>query len=352
LPNLTRRGDADGGIDAKVGLGTSLTLDLTYRTDFSQVEVDAQQINLTRFSLFFPEKRELFLENQGAFRIGDLNSSGGSGRRDLLPFFSRRIGLSSAGQPIPVLAGARLTGRQGDFGMGLLNIQTEGFEGRPGDNFTAVRVTREFGASSIGGFYLGREASGEAGFNRVAGADVYLNFRQTIDINAFAMSSASSGGRRGRAARAAFNFSETKYSGALSYTNISPDFRDDLGFVPRGDIGLGAWGAARHFRPDRMRHVFRTISFGAQGERFESSRHEGLLSRRVRAYALQNFAGGGRFETDADWNYELLTEPFEVSEGVVIPSSSDGRLRAALASARDQIERTGRLQCAPESARS
>jgi len=321
LPNLTRRHDADGGIDAKYGVGTSLVLDLTYRTDFSQVEVDAQQINLTRFSLIFPEKREFFLENQGAFRIGDQDSSGRRpNERDLLPFFSRRIGLSADGQPIPIVGGARLTGRQGNFGLGLLNIQTHAFGDRPGDNFTAAHVTREFGASSIGGFYLGREASGVTGFNRVAGGDIHLNFRQTIDVYAFAMGSASSGGVHGRAARAAFRVDETKYGARLSYTNISPDFRDDLGFIPRRDIGLLAWDVARHFRPERMRQVFRTLSFGTLGERFENSRHEQLLSQRLRAYAVQEFAGGGSFETDADWNYELLTQPFEVSRGVVIPA--------------------------------
>jgi hypothetical protein len=146
IPTLDRRWDGDGGIDAKVGIGTSLALDLTVHTDFSQVEADEQQINLTRFSLFFPEKREFFLENQGAFRIGDLQG------RTLIPFFSRRIGLSAAGEPIPILGGARLTGRQGDYTLGLLNIQTEEVDGRPGDNYTTLRAARNFGGSSVGGF--------------------------------------------------------------------------------------------------------------------------------------------------------------------------------------------------------
>jgi hypothetical protein len=165
LPSADRRWDGDAGVDVKYGIGTSLALDLTVHTDFSQVEADEQQINLTRFSLFFPEKREFFLENQGAFRIGDLSD------RTIVPFFSRRIGLSSSGQPIPILGGARLTGRAGDYTLGLLNIQSERFEGRPADNFTTLRAARNFGGSSIGGFYLGREASGVFGHNRVAGPD-------------------------------------------------------------------------------------------------------------------------------------------------------------------------------------
>jgi len=319
LPNLDRRWDGDGGIDAKYTVGTSLALDLTYRTDFSQVEVDEQQINLTRFSLFFPEKREFFLENQGAFRIGDQSAGRrGAGRRDLLPFFSRRIGLSATGHPIPILGGARLTGRQGSYALGLLNMQTERFGDRPGENFTAARVGRSFGAASIAGFYLGREASGAAGFNRVAGGEVHLNFRRTIDVNGFLMGSASSGGVRGQAGRAAFSLLENRYSALLSYTNISPQFRNDVGFFPRGDIGLIAWDVARHIRPSRSRWL-RTVSAGTLGERFENSRHEGLLSRHVRGYLGLDFADGGVFDAAVDSNYERLVKPFEVSRGVVIP---------------------------------
>ena len=146
----------DGGVDVKWGITSSLLLDGTYRTDFSQVEADAQQINLTRFSLFFPEKREFFLESPGSFQIG-FTRPGGENRRDLLPFFTRRIGLSSGGQPIPVVGGLRLTGQQGRWGIGLLNMQTRDFEERsgdvrPADNFTAIRMTRSVAeATALGG---------------------------------------------------------------------------------------------------------------------------------------------------------------------------------------------------------
>lgn len=312
LPSLDRRWDADAGIDAKYGIGTALALDLTVHTDFSQVEADEQQINLTRFSLFFPEKREFFLENQGSFRIGDLSG------RTLIPFFSRRIGLSDTGQPIPILGGARLTGRQGDYTLGLLNIQTERFDGRPADNFTTMRAARNFGGSSLGGFYLGREASGLSGHNRVAGGDVHLN-RQTMDFFGFAMRSDTAGAPGGTAGRAAFSVSERAYSADVAYTNISPGFRNDLGFISRGDIGLLAWDAARHFRSTRPRSLVRVLSFGMLGERFENSEHTSLNSRRLRAYSNQGFADGGGLNTNVDWNYERLTQPFEVSRGVMIP---------------------------------
>jgi len=129
--------DGDGGVDLKWGLTSSLLLDASYRTDFSQVEADEQQINLTRFSLFFPEKRQFFLENPGNFQVG--LSSVETQRRDLVPFFSRRIGLSASGQPIPVIGGLRLTGRPAGYGLGVLTMQTDDADGQPGTNYTRAR---------------------------------------------------------------------------------------------------------------------------------------------------------------------------------------------------------------------
>ncbi len=313
FPTVDRKWDGDGGIDAKVGIGTSLALDMTVHTDFSQVEADEQQINLTRFSLFFPEKREFFLENQGAFRIGDLTG------RTLIPFFSRRIGLSPAGEPIPIFGGARLTGRQGDYTVGLLNIQTEGINGLPGDNFTTLRTARNFGGSSVGGFYLGREASGAAGHNRVAGGDVHLTFRRTMDFNAFAMGSTTTGGQSGAAGRAAFSLAERRYSVDLAYTNIAPEFRNDLGFIARGDIGLLLWDTAYYIRSTRPDSRWRQVAFGTHGERFDDSGHTALNSEWLSGYVRQDFSDSGILNTSVDSYYERLTQPFAVSRGVSIP---------------------------------
>ena len=165
--------DGDAGVDLKWGVTSSLLLDASYRTDFSQVEADEQQINLTRFSLFFPEKRQFFLESPASFQVG--LGAVEAQRRDLVPFFTRRIGLSSSGQPIPVIGGLRLTGRAGGNGIGLLSMQTDEFDGEPGANFTAARVRRDLnGATSVGGFYFGRETTGSRSFNRVTGVDLRL----------------------------------------------------------------------------------------------------------------------------------------------------------------------------------
>src|SRR5437667_4667935 len=118
--------DGNAGLDAKYGVTSSLTWDFTVNTDFSQVEADEQQVNLTRFSLFFPEKRDFFLENSGVFQFGPA-PVGVGGRTNALGdnvlFFSRQIGLSSDGEPIPILAGTRLTGRAAGVTIGAMNIQ-------------------------------------------------------------------------------------------------------------------------------------------------------------------------------------------------------------------------------------
>ena len=162
-------GDFDAGLDVKYGVTTGLTLDLTVNTDFSQVEADEQQINLSRFSLFFPEKRDFFLENSGIFQFGGAVQGGGigsnagrqNGAQDMRLFFSRRIGLSDTGSAIPILAGTRLTGRQGAYSVGVLNVQQREVETVPATNFTALRVRRDILANSdIGAMVLARQETG------------------------------------------------------------------------------------------------------------------------------------------------------------------------------------------------
>ena len=129
----------DYGLDVKTTLSQGLTADLTYNTDFAQVEADEQQVNLTRFSLFFPEKREFFLENQGLFQFG-----GSTGSADVpVLFYSRRIGLDE-GRAIPIQGGGRLTGRLGAFSLGLVDIRTgEDGAGSAPTNFSVVRLKRD-----------------------------------------------------------------------------------------------------------------------------------------------------------------------------------------------------------------
>ncbi|MCC7415635.1 MAG: carbohydrate binding family 9 domain-containing protein [Acidobacteria bacterium] len=153
--------DRHAGFDAKYGLTPSLTADFTYNTDFAQVEDDEQQVNLTRFSLFFPEKREFFLENQGMFNFGGYGQRRGATPGDMpLLFFSRRIGLSAGGRPVPISAGGRMTGKAGAFNVGLVDIQTkdDAATGSPATNFAVVRVSRDILRRSMVGAYFTRRS--------------------------------------------------------------------------------------------------------------------------------------------------------------------------------------------------
>ena len=147
--------DSDVGFDLKYSMTPSLTLDLTYNTDFAQVEADELQLNLDRFALFFPEKRPFFLENAGQFGVGN------GGEVEL--FFSRRIGISDAGSVIPVEGGARLSGKVGErTNLGLLYMSTESVAGiAPGNDFAVARFSQELSnRSSIGAIYVGRDGDG------------------------------------------------------------------------------------------------------------------------------------------------------------------------------------------------
>ncbi len=172
-PEISDEVDADLGIDIKYGVSQNLTADFTYNTDFAKVEVDEAQVNLTRFSLFFPEKREFFLEGRGIFDFGRGVSFGGGGGPggggrpgsggffgggDVpTVFFSRRIGLES-GATVPIQAGGRLTGKVGDFTIGALNIQTDDvLDVADPTNFTVLRLKRDIlRRSAVGALFTGR----------------------------------------------------------------------------------------------------------------------------------------------------------------------------------------------------
>ncbi len=187
------------GLDVRYGITSRLSLDASLFTDFSQAEVDAEQLNLTRFSLFFPEKREFFMENAGIFTMGDVRENGirtGSSTSNFTLFHSRRIGLSADRQPIPILGGGRLTGRVGDYEIGMLDMQTRDF-GAPGtsgytpaENFSVLRLRRYVlgGRSDFGVMLTNRQAT-TGGFsnayNRMYATDVNLRPYKSLVINSY-----------------------------------------------------------------------------------------------------------------------------------------------------------------------
>lgn len=176
----------DVGLDARWGVTAGLNLDVTLNTDFAQVEVDDQQVNLTRFGLFFPEKRDFFLEASNFFTMGTGASFTSTPVQTDL-FFSRKIGLSDTGQPVPILAGARLTGKMGRNNLAVLDVQTDSAFGKPGDNFFVSRYSRDvLRRSRIGALFINKESvDGSAHYNRTLGVDGNFTFGNSFQVNGY-----------------------------------------------------------------------------------------------------------------------------------------------------------------------
>ena len=314
----TSRTDVDGGLDVKVGVGSSLVLDATYRTDFAQVEADAQQINLTRFSLFYPEKREFFLENQRAFQI---NSS--LAGRNLVPFFSRRIGLGDAAEPIPLIGGVRLSGKQGRSTIGALNITSEsqsraGDVSRPRSNYSFVRYGRDFfNNSSASAFYMGHEQGAES--NRVVGSDLQLNVRRTLVVDGLVMHSDTSGEGTGNVLRGGFDFDSSLTRIAASYTSLDPTFRNDLGFVQRPGRDILTGLATRGIRPSTERaRIVREYRPGIAYTRF-SRPEQGTETETITPSVSLDFADASRAMVSYQMHDETLLSPFRIHPAREVP---------------------------------
>ena len=322
---------SDVGVDVKYGATPSLTVDATAKPDFAQAEADEQQVNLTQFSLYYPEKREFFLENSGTFYFGDIprESRLGNARfappeEEILLFFSRRIGLTSDGNAIPLLGGARVTGRAATFGIGAMTIQTESEAGRPGDNYTVLRGRRDVLANSdVGAIVLSRQSSANsADFNRVAGVDANFRFFRAFSLNSFIARSATPGVTGGEvAAKGSItwnaNFLHTQYS----LLTIGDNFRDDIGFIKRT-------GVRKHFvdfgvrpRPERLRkYGIREIHPHTRYNIYTDQSNT-KVSHTNHVAAAVFFENGAWFE--AQWNprFERIVTPFKLGNQAFAPGS-------------------------------
>jgi hypothetical protein len=233
--------DYDGGIDAKYSLTSSLTLDATYRTDFAQVEVDQQQVNLTRFNLFFPEKRDFFLENAGIFNFGGGNNFQGGGGVNLVPFFSRTIGLSG-GTPIPIVGGARVSGRVGQYETGFLTMKTESFtdgsRSIPSNNYLVGRFKRSFSTSSwLGALVTDRDSTRSGDYNRVYGADAHFQFFDKLEFDSFLLRSDTPGkSGKNQARKFATSWRDDELVIAAEYNSVQTNFNPEMGFIRRRDM--------------------------------------------------------------------------------------------------------------------
>ena len=326
-PAFSNKVDKDIGLDAKYGITSNVTLDLTVNTDFAQVEIDEQQVNLTRFSLFFPEKRDFFLEGQGIFDFA--NTAGGGFRTPDSPimFFSRRIGLDG-GQPVPIKGGARLTGRVGKTSVGLLEIQTdEGAldpaRGTPltsATNFLVARVKRDvLRRSNIGVIATRRSPrSGAPGSNALFGVDTSLNFFENVQAGSYYARS-DTPGLTGNASsyRGYFRYVHDRYGLETERMKVGDAFNPEVGYVPRPDVTRTDLVA--RFSP-RIRSVrsLRKLEWNAEVERFVNG-HDQLETRVGSGTFRIEFNNSDVLTFTARNDYEFVTAPFRISGGPRLP---------------------------------
>ena len=313
---LDGSGFNDVGLDVKYGVSSGLNLDVTLNTDFAQVEVDDQQVNLTRFPLFFPEKRDFFLENAGMFGVA---TQGFRRQADL--FFTRRIGLSASGQPVPIIGGARLTGQIDRHNIAVMNIQTQEAFGQAGENFFVGRYSRDILArSQIGGLIINKESIGDARYNRTFAADATLALHPNFVVNSFIAKTETPGVSTGDGAGyVSAKWLSPSWRVEAEYTDIQDGFNAEVGFVPRVGIRTsklhgewdprpGKWGI-RQFDP--MWNVSYT-----------TDQHNRLLTRRFHNMIGTYFEDGSSFIVWYNDIFEQLDLPFLITPEVTIPAGT------------------------------
>ena len=323
------RGEFASGADAKIGVTPSLTLDLTYNTDFAQVEVDEQQVNLTRFNLFFPEKRPFFLENAGLFSVGT-SAQGGGGGQSVEMFFSRRIGIGPGGTLVPIVGGGRLTGRLGGLNIGLLDIQTDEVGTVPANNFAVARVVRELpNRSRVGGMMISRTAAALDGdYNRTYVADARWGIGQALNVDAFAALSHTpqfSGGEHAFSVNSSFTTRDWRWN--ANFTEVGANFNPEAGFLERSGYRLYSGVLMRLIRPrgvpwlrELRPHINARRWFGFDG--FTETRVIHLDSH-------IEFANGAFFSPAMNFTREGLRQPFAIAPGITVAPDTYDHLEAA-----------------------
>ena len=306
------------GFDLKYGVTPGLSLDFTLNTDFSHVEADTQQVNLTRFPTFFPEKREFFLENAGIF------SFGATARNEALLFHSRTIGLQG-GQPVPILGGARLSGHAGRNYLGLLNMETRTGDWEPETNFTAARIRRDIlGTSNVGAIFLNRQPGLAGDSNRAFGVDANLVLLRTdlriSPVIARTITPGREGDDRLYRMEGEYQNNLVRYLG--SYVGSGKNFRPEMGFVrrPGRRIIHQEFELRPRFTPEmRFGSILRDVTVGITSEQaLLSGGHpeSKLLTPRLNII----FADASAFDVRYTQDFERVGSRFNLPFDVVVPA--------------------------------
>ncbi len=308
--------DASFGADAKLGLTPSLTLDLTWNTDFAQVEVDDQQVNLTRFNLFFPEKRPFFLENAGTFSVGTPET--------VELFFSRRVGIGPDRREVPLLGGGRLTGKVAGMTLGFLDIQADSRPGVAANNFGVVRLARDLpGRSRLGVIAVSRlNTDSTADYNLTYGLDGRLGLGRFVLFDGYAARTETPG-RTGpeHALNLSGSYAGRTWFVGAAYREVGRDFNPEVGFLSRGDSRFTSLRVLRYIRmpessvlKELRPHISYREYFGFDG--FSET-------RLIHFDTHFDFRNGAFFQLPAfNLTREGLRAPFEISPGVVVPAGT------------------------------
>jgi hypothetical protein len=304
------------GADLKFGVTPSLTLDLTYNTDFAQVEVDEQRTNLTRFPIFFPEKRPFFLENAGIFSAGTPQAV------DL--FFTRRIGIDTLGRPVPIIGGGRMSGRVGGMSVGVLQLFTDEVEGiTPSQSYSVARVARELPSRSrVGLIAVQRMSADDADdYNRTYGVDGRVGLGDAWTFDVWGAKTETPGLREGDdfsySARAGYQTG--KWSNSFRFMQVGDEFNPEVGFLNRsGGYRFYDISFMRIVRAPRYAwlkqwtpHASFRGHYGLDGYYQTGQWHVDLTE--------VEFANGGRFGPEINFYHEGLQAPFQIARNVVLP---------------------------------
>jgi hypothetical protein len=310
--------DTEWGVDIKYSLTPSLTLDLTYNTDFAQVEADESQVVLDRFNIFFPEKRPFFLENAGLFTVG--------APQQVELFFSRRIGLSRDGDIIPIDAGARVSGAVGGVNVGAMYMQTEGLAGvAPANRFGVARVNKELpNRSSIGGIFVNRKSTGQfselGGSNSTYGVDGRWGIGEYGLISGY-VASTSTPGLDGNddSWSLSGDYDSEDWGLAAAYVEVGEHFNPEVGFLNRsGGYKNPSARILRSYRPPNSRigllemrpHVSYSGYWAVDG--FQETGFLHVDSDLI-------WKNGYEFSSAINFTTEGLRLPFEISDGIIVP---------------------------------
>ena len=317
------KSEGDFGFDAKVGVTSSLTMDITYNTDFAQVEADEQQVNLDRFSLFFPEKRAFFLENAGLFSAGENTYYG----PDIEMFFSRRIGIVS-GNRVPILGGGRLTGDLRGLKLGILNMRTGSVKNvSDGDDYGVFRLKKELpNRTYFGGMVTRKKGLGDDGYiNQSYSIDGALGIGDAIQLIGFAAKTDPAPGIKGNNDSYAYvleaNRNTQSFTNQIRYSEVGKNFNPEMGFVKRLGYRKVLFRILNRTRPKDLFGILELrphITYWGYWKLEDGFQETGFLH-------IDNhweFRNGFRIDTGINFTKEGVVDSFQIVSGKWVPPST------------------------------